>query len=75
MKDLQGRRYARLDELKPGMKVQVDGDFDCIEAWSIKEIKIDEKGSLWVECEEGEHHIIGQLNNGWLVGVYHYMSK
>jgi hypothetical protein len=66
--DLRGRPYARLSELRVGMVVQVDGDFDCIEPWSTREVKHDPDAarraltqgaftrfhSLYIDCNDGD---------------------
>jgi hypothetical protein len=74
--DLSGREYARLSELRAGMVVQVDGDFDCIEAWSTREVKHDPDAarraltqgaftdfpSLYIDCACGGHVLEDQID-------------
>jgi hypothetical protein len=72
--DKEGRPYARLVDLNPGDKIQVDSDFDCMEPWSIKEVYRDSKtGELSIQCNEGGHVLDGQdFGDGYLVGIYHH---
>lgn len=72
MIDLQGREYARIDQLKPGDVVQVDGDFTCMKPWSKSQVCIDDEGELYLHCSEGRHDLSGQLidDSQYLMGVY-----
>jgi TATA-binding protein-associated factor Taf7 len=80
-KDIQGRTYANMNELKPGDIVTVDSGFDCLEPWSQHVVEQDLAGELFIWCAgpDGEypagserHHLEGQLNDDSdaLVGVY-----
>jgi hypothetical protein len=70
-RDKKGRRYAKLAGLRPGDKVQVDGGFDCMEAWSIKEVHQHKSGVLYINCGKGNHILDGQDDgDGYLVGIY-----
>lgn len=72
--DKTGRHYAKLNDLKPGDRVQVDDGFTCIPLWSEKEVRADQSGDLWIKCRRGQHYLDGQLDyNGdtdALVGIY-----
>ena len=73
MDDLQGRTYAKRSELKPGDKVQVDGDFTCMDEGSIFEVKRRADGQLYIDCKsESGHNLIGPLadDHDSLVGIY-----
>lgn len=73
MKDKQGRKYARLDRLKPGDRVMVDGGFTCMEPWSRHRAHVDPVDKrLYIFCRSGQHYLDGQLNRQGvsLVGVY-----
>ena len=76
MNDFFGRKYAKLSELKPGMFVQVDCDFDCIEAWATREVKCSPDFELYIDCESGQHLLEGQLDfegdNDSLIGIYKF---
>jgi hypothetical protein len=73
--DLNGRSYARLSELKAGDKIQIDGDFTCIEPWGLRTVK-QSYGRLYIACSQGGHNLDGQLNDdGYLVGVYCMTDK
>lgn len=69
--DKQGRPWAKLSEIKFGDKIQVDGDFPCIFASEVKEVKTDGE-KLYVECTEGKHFLAGQLSDdkNTLIGIY-----
>ena len=84
--DLKGRDYAKLSGLKPGMFVQVDGDFDCIEAGATREVKRDPDAArrapiqgtftshfaLYVDCACGGHCLEAQIDDDGdsLLGIY-----
>jgi hypothetical protein len=71
MSDVNGRPYARMDELSPEDTVEVDGDFDCMHPGERKVIRANAAGDLFVICDRGRHMLDGQLNDdGELVGVY-----
>ncbi len=70
--DTWGRPYAKLSALKPGDRVIVDGDFDCMDAWITLEVLLAPDG-LYLPCAEGRHYLNGQLLTGdgdTLVGIY-----
>lgn len=73
-RDIQGREYARLSQLKAGDRVQVDRDFTCIIPFSIRIVREDEQG-LYIKCIEGNHYLDGQLDEAdgddqILIGIY-----
>lgn len=70
--DVNGREYARLSQLQVGDKVQVDADFTCMEPWATKIVKRRDDGTLYIECEEQQHALDGQLmdDDDSLVGIY-----
>lgn len=70
-KDLKGREYANIKKLKPGDKIQIDGDFTCAKPWSVHEVK-EKDGDLYFECDEKFHGLDGQISDarGTLIGVY-----
>jgi hypothetical protein len=85
MKDMNGREYARLSQLRPGTIVQVDGDFEgCFLPWSkLEVVEVDGELALYhnvPECgacgggtEPCAHGLEGQLaddNDDSLIGVY-----
>lgn len=68
--DVNGHRYAKLDDLKPGYNVEVDGGFTCMDADVIKIVHSHENG-LYIDCEEGRHFLNGQDDgDGYCVGIY-----
>lgn len=71
-KDKQGREYAKTNEVKLGSKVVVDGDFTCIEPWTIHEVQVGEDEMLYIPCHEGQHYLSGELSEDgtFYVGVY-----
>lgn len=84
MKDTHGREYARLSDLKPGDKVQVDSGFTCTPDNVTRKVYAAKNGDLCIRCggpfEVGEtkdapqvhdHALDGQLAyKDYLVGVY-----
>jgi len=62
MPDINGRVYAKLAELKPGMLVSVDDGFDCMGEGQVFLVKANTDGSLYIDCEsDGGHTLNGQL--------------
>jgi hypothetical protein len=69
--DTNGREYARLDALKPGDLLEDDGGFGCLDGVSKHEVKRRDDGHLYIDCEEGEHCLDGQIDEGeHCVGLY-----
>lgn len=67
--DINNRTYARLDEVKGGDTIELDGDFDCAAAGPA--IVCEDDHGLYFECTCGEHYLDGQDDgDGYLVGVY-----
>jgi hypothetical protein len=74
-KDKLGRRYALAAEVKPGDKLQLDGDFTCCKKNAVVTVKRNTKsvrgcpdaakptgiGSLYFNCGEGKHFLDSQL--------------
>lgn len=69
MKDKQGREYATIKDTKVGDLLEADGDFTCIIPHAIVEVAADEEG-LWVPCKEGRHHLHGQIEDNYYIGLY-----
>jgi len=72
MKDINGRAYATVAEVKKGTKLEVDEDFTCIDNKTVVVVKEDELG-LFFECEEGHHYLDGQIDintDSFYVGLY-----
>lgn len=76
--DVNGRPYARLEQLKPGDMVELDDGFTCHEAGivEVKEDADEPDDTLYFDCVDDDgrphrHHLVGQLDDdGFLVGVY-----
>lgn len=70
--DTSGRQWARLSELKAGDKVSLDRGFSCRAGKSsVVEVKADENGSLYFDCNDGKHYLSGQVGKyDHLIGVY-----
>lgn len=70
-KDKQRGEYAKVDQLKAGSWVVVDGDFTCLKPWSTVQVYQDAAG-LYIPCHDGNHYLDGQLDdaNKHYVGVY-----
>lgn len=68
--DKNGRPYAKLSELKAGDKIELDAGFSCHGA-GVVEIKQNTLGTLYFECEDGNHRLDGQADDGeHLIGIY-----
>ena len=80
--DTYGRPYALVSEVVEGSVVIVDHDFDCMRPWSEKVVKIDDMklknwgydGSLYIDCDEGQHFLHVHYDNAsgveFYVGIY-----
>ena len=71
MQDRDAREYVKQPDLNAGDKIQVDDDFDCMNGWSVKEVKDDENG-LYLICSCGRHYIDGhgEFDDDTLIGIY-----
>lgn len=69
--DLQGRAYAKVDEVKFGDVIQVDAGFPCIEANSVHVVDEDDT-AIFIPCQHGKHYLDGQISDDGktYVGVY-----
>lgn len=88
MQDTRGREYAKLSDLKPGDRVQVDDGFEgCFLPWSILQV-VEEKGELGLYHNAPEsaggheadclHMLEGQLSDeeeDYLIGIYKMSSS
>lgn len=69
-KDIKGRHYAKLQELKVGDAIELDGGFTCAKAGT-KIVKQNERGELYFPCKGGRHMLVGQADDGiHCIGVY-----
>ena len=68
MQDKFGFTYANIDDIKVGDILLVDGDFECMKPWSLKEVFSDE-GGFYLRCNEGKHYLY-EDEDGYVVGVY-----
>lgn len=63
MKDLSGRTYATVAEVKAGDKIEVHAtDFGCIEEDGTR-IVFSDRGELYVVCGQGMHYLSGHLSS------------
>lgn len=61
MKDLQGRAYARVGDVKAGDRLEADGDFTCIRKGAVLTVE-DAGDGLKVPCRhQGGHMLDGQI--------------
>jgi len=75
-KDINGRTYAYLKNVKEGDVIETDGGFTC--GMNNKRLTVmhdgrrSSKQGLYVECNCGRHYIGGQANyaGGPLIGIY-----
>ena len=72
MKHWDRARAVRLNTLRAGDKVIVDGDFTCMKKGKIVEVYADPKdGKLYVPCRSGGHELYSQADDGdHLVGMW-----
>lgn len=73
--DKAGRTWAHSETVKAGDKLTTDDGFTCIKEGTVVTVLSDQYreglSGLYVECEEGEHFLDGQLGkDGELVGLY-----
>lgn len=68
MKDAYGTEYARLCNLQVGDIIRVDDGFSCMKKWSLKEVKSDKLGFLYIECKKGNHYL---TDEDYQIGIYH----
>ena len=62
---------TKLDDLNSGDTVSVTG-LTCLTDGSERVVLVDDKGSKFIKCAHGQHHLDGQLafdGSGTLVGV------
>lgn len=68
--DTSGRPWLRLSEAKAGQIIETDSGFTCIGAGEKVALLADDHG-LYFLCEDGEHYIDGQADDGeYCVGLY-----
>lgn len=59
---------TKLEDLKPGSTVKVDGGFTCMKANEYR-VKKDGRG-LYLRCDDGKHYLDSQVGaDGYLIGV------
>jgi len=73
--DTNGREYARLSQTKVGDFVEDDEGFGClnVDPKPRHEVKMDERGHLYIDCDEGQHFLEGQCDDDatdHMVGLY-----
>lgn len=71
--DVHGRGYALIGSLRAGCLVQFDDGHGCMPDQAVRQVKCDVDGELYVECDEGKHHLVA--DEGILVGVYPYNKQ
>lgn len=66
-----GGQYLKLADAREGMAVVVDGGFTCMDEGEEKIIARDVEGNLCIDCREGGHALVGQLqDDGSLIGIF-----
>ena len=61
---------VKMKDIKPGDKLFCDNGFSCLAPRTICEVKKNENGFLFIECNFGMHFLDGQLNeDGSLEGL------
>lgn len=68
--DMQGRPYLKLNSAKERQIIETDGGFTCIGEGEKVELLKDNHG-LYFICEDGQHYIEGQADDGLhCIGLY-----
>ena len=72
-KDIHGRMYAKVSEVKVGTCLECDGGFTCMEKGRVNVVKANE-GGLYIVCNELVHGLDGQIagdeDDEYYVGLY-----
>lgn len=55
--------FAKLSETNAGDTLIADASFSCMNAGP-HVVKADDGGGLYIECDEGEHYLNGQADDG-----------
>ncbi len=64
-------KFPEYTNLTIGDTLTADGGFDCMGEGERKKVFMNKSGELCVNCTEGEHNLIGQLNDKQeVVGLY-----
>jgi len=66
---MQTREYLKIADAKADLEVELDNGFTCHEAGKAL-LHADEGGSLWFQCDNGQHFLAGQAQDGYYIGVY-----
>lgn len=62
--------FAKMADVKAGDKLVADGGFTCLREGQVCEVKQDADGLLYVDCDEGTHHLDGQEKDGEVNGLW-----
>lgn len=66
--------FAKENTVKAGNLLIVDGGFDCLRCGAVKLVLSCDTG-LYIRCDEGEHFISGQLDDGEYIGLSHFVDR
>lgn len=70
MRDTKGREYIKFDKALSGVKVEIDAGFTCAKSGQYT-LQCDEVSGLpYFPCCEGRHYLAGQVEKGYLIGIY-----
>lgn len=56
------------DDVKPGDQLLVGPGFRCLKEGAVVKVWSSRFGGLSVACDDGEHHLHGQKEDGHLIG-------
>jgi len=74
--DINGRPYAKLSAMRPGIILEADSGFTCLKSGARVKVIKDHDGSLFIPCADGGHHLDGQADDGeHLIGLYQVSMK
>ena len=65
---MQTREYLKIADAKVGLEVELDNGFTCRVAG--RALLRADPGGLWFMCDNGQHFLSGQAQDGYYIGVY-----
>lgn len=69
--------FVKAEDVKRGDELFCDNGFPCLVARSVRKVKEDKFGELFIDCSHGKHYLDeSQLNNdGLLVGLSRFVPN
>ena len=73
-KDVFGKPYAKVEEVKQGTVLITDDGFTCMEDAQAKTVCQDSDGFLYIACDKGKHYLGCERDHGpngdFYIGLY-----